>query len=64
MSSFRLKNGFRLAETKHDCQLLQIISENAISSCVMQQNTPRFLEYFGSLVQEFLHPGRHFESGE
>ena len=30
----------------------------------MPQNTPGFLECFGSLVQGFLLPHRHYESGE
>ena len=48
MSSFRLKNNFRLSENKHDCQSLRlaITSKNAILSCVTWQNTPRFLEYY------------------
>ena len=28
------------------------------------ENTPGFLEYFGSVVQGFLRQTRHFESGE
>ena len=34
MFSFRLNNGFQLAENKHGYQSLEITSQNAILSCV------------------------------
>ena len=50
MPSCRLNNGFILPDNIHGCQPLKIMSENAISSRITRQNTPRFLEDFGSLV--------------
>ena len=49
------------SKTNFDCQSLEITLENSILS--RDKNTPRFLEYFGNLAQEFLRPLRHFESG-
>ena len=49
ISPFRLNKGFRLLENNRGYQSLEITSENIISLCVVGQNTPQFLEYFGSL---------------
>ena len=64
MSLFRLNSGFRLPENKRGCQFPEITSENAISSCVMRQNTPRYLQYFGSLEQGVSIRPRHSKSQE
>ena len=38
-----------MPENKHGRQSLKITSDNAISSCLTRQNTPRLLKYIGTL---------------